>query len=125
MEELMQADIIQTELDAAEEYILTRIFGSIDDVKLSGVVNWLFTQATKGKNFNSFINETINKFEFLARGFMTETGYINGNSLTEIIVKKAPILNGCVNLPTLKPIDYAKLLDEIINFQALGIILKQ
>ena len=49
-------DLIQTELDIAEEYILTKIFGSIDNVKLSGVANWLFTQISKGKNFENFIN---------------------------------------------------------------------
>lgn len=125
MEDLIQVDLIQKELDIAEEYILTKIFGSVEDVKLSGVANWLFTQATKGKNFNGFINETINKFEFIAKGFMTENGYINGNSLTEMAVRKVPMLNGALNLPTLKPIDYAKMLDEIINFQALGVILKQ
>lgn len=118
-------DLIQSELDIAEEYILTKIFGSIDDVKLSGVANWLFTQFTKGKKFENFLNDNIKKFEFIAKGLMTENGYINGNSLTEIIIKKAPVLNGCINLPTLKPLDYAKLLDEIINFQALGILLKQ
>jgi hypothetical protein len=117
-------DLIQSELDIAEEYILTQIFGSIDNVKLSGVANWLFTQISKGKNFEDFINENIQKFELLAKGFITETGYINGNLLTEFLVKKAPILNGCINLPTLKPIDYAKLLDGIINFQALGILIK-
>ena len=117
-------DLIQSELDVAEEYILTQIFGSIDNVKLSGVANWLFTQVTKGKNFEVFINEYIQKFELIAKGFITENGYINGNSLTEVITTKAPILKGCINLPTLKPIDYAKMLDEIINFQALGHIIR-
>lgn len=117
-------DLIQTELDIAEEYILTQVFGSVDNVRLSGVANWLFTQVTKGKNFESFINENIQKLEFIAKGFITENGYINGNLLTEFLVKKAPILNGCVNLPTLKPIDYAKMLDSIINFQALGTIIR-
>ena len=117
-------DLIQTELDIAEEYILTQIFGSVDNVRLSGVANWLFTQLSKGKNFENFINENIQKLEFIAKGFITENGYINGNLLTEFIVKKAPVLNGCINLPTLKPIDYAKLLDEIINFQALGHIIR-
>ena len=117
-------DLIQSELDIAEEYILTRIFGSIDNVRLSGVANWLFTQVTKGKNFEAFVNDNIQKLEFIAKGFITETGYINGNLLTEVISEKAPILKGCVNLPTLKPIDYAKMLDEVINFQALGKIIR-
>ena len=117
-------DLIQTELDIAEEYILTQIFGSVDNVRLSGVANWLFTQISKGKNFEDFINENIQKFEFIAKGFITEKGYINGNLLTELLIKKAPILNGCINLPTLKPIDYAKTLDSIINFQALGTIIR-
>ena len=117
-------DLMQTELDIAEEYILTQVFGSVDNVRLSGVANWLFTQISKGKNFADFINENIQKLEFIAKGFITENGYINGNLLTEFLVKKAPILNGCVNLPTLKPIDYAKMLDSIINFQALGTIIR-
>ena len=117
-------DLIQTELDIAEEYILTQIFGCVDNVKLSGVANWLFTQLSKGKKFEQFINENIKKFEFLAKGFITENGYINGNSLSEMIIKKAPLLNGCINLPTLKPIEYAKMLDKIVNFQALGQIIR-
>lgn len=117
-------DLIQTELDTAEEYILTKIFGCVDNVRLSGVANWLFTQFSKGKQFEQFVNENIKKFEFFAKGFITENGYINGNLLTEVITKKAPVLNGAINLPTLKPIEYAKLLDEIINFEALGNILR-
>lgn len=117
-------DLIQSELDIAEEYILTQIFGSLENVKLSGVANWLFTQVTKGKSFEVVLNENIQKFELIAKGFITETGYINGNSLTEFLTTKAPILKGCVNLPTLKPIDYAKMLDEVINFQALGKIIR-
>lgn len=117
-------DLIQTELDLAEEYILVRMFGNLDDIKLSGVANWMFVQVTKGKNFNKFLNEYIEKFEFIARGFITETGYIDGNALTEIITSKAPILQGALNLPTLKPIEYARMLDEIINFEALGKLIK-
>jgi hypothetical protein len=117
-------DLIQTELDAAEEYILTQIFGSMDDVKLGGVANWLFVQMTKGKSFHNWLNDNILKMEFLIKGFMTEAGYINGNSLTELIINKAPVLNGTLNLPTLKPIEYAKVLDSIINFKALGQLIR-
>lgn len=115
---------IQSELDAAEEYILTKIFGGLDNIRLTGVSNWIFTQVTKGKNFQSFLNEYIQIFEKLAKGFITENGYVDGNSLTELVTNKAPILKGALNLPTLKPIDYAKMLDEIINFEALGQIIK-
>lgn len=118
-------DLFQSELDIAEEYILTQIFGNIDNVRLSGVANWLFAQFTKGRNFTSFVNENISKFELIAKGFATENGYINGNLLTETITSKVPILNGCLNLPTLKPIEYAKALDGIINFKALGEILRK
>lgn len=115
---------IQSELDAAEEYILTKIFGSLDNIRLTGASNWIFTQVTKGKNFQSFLNEYIQIFEKLAKGFITENGYVDGNSLTELVTAKAPILRGALNLPTLKPIDYAKMLDKIINFEALGQIIK-
>lgn len=117
-------DLIQSELDAAEEYILTRVFGSIDNVKLPGIAGLIFNQISKGKNFETFINDNIKKLEFYARCFITDTGYINGTALTEVLTSKAPILKGCINLPTLKPIDYAKTLDEFINFQALGQIIR-
>lgn len=117
-------DLIQSELDVAEEYILTQIFSSIDNVKLTGLAGILFTQLSKGKNFENFINEQLQKLEFYARCFMTENGYVNGNALTEALTTKAPILKGCINLPTLKPIEYAKMLDEFINFQALGHIIR-
>lgn len=117
-------NVIQSELDAAEEYILTQIFGSMNDIKLGGVANWLFTQITKGKTFHNWLNEFIQKMEFVLKGFITENGYVDGNILTEFIIAKAPILKGALNLPTLKPIDYAKVLDEIIGFQALGQLIK-
>ncbi len=117
-------DLRQQELDLAEEYILAKIFGSVENIRLNTVPNWLFTQFSKGKKFEDFINENIQKFEFIAKGFMTENGYIDGNRVTEMIVNKATILNGALSLPTLKPIDYAKMLDEIIGFEALGSILR-
>ena len=117
-------DLIQAELDIAEEYVLTRIFGSLDNVKLTGIAGFAFTQLSKGKNFENYINEQLQKLEFFARCFMTDNGYVNGLTLTEAITTKVPILRGCISLPTLKPIDYAKMLDEFINFQALGQIIK-
>lgn len=117
-------NVIQSELDAAEEYILTKIFGSLDNIRLNGASNWIFTQVTKGKNFQNFLNEYIQILEKIAKGFITENGYVDGNSLTEFVITKAPALRGALNLPTLKPIDYAKMLDEIINFEALGQIIK-
>lgn len=117
-------DLLQQELDIAEEYILTKLFGDINNIRLNAVPNWLFTQFTKGKKFEDFLNENIQKLEFICKGFMTENGYIEGNRISEIISDKAPILKGCVNLPTLKPIDYAKMLDEVINFEALGHIIR-
>lgn len=117
-------DLLQQELDIAEEYILTKLFGDINNVRLNAVPNWIFTQFSKGKKFEDFLNENIQKLEFISKGFMTETGYLDGNRLSEVISNKAPILKGCVNLPTLKPIDYAKMLDEVINFEALGLIIR-
>jgi hypothetical protein len=117
-------DLLQTELDIAEEYILTKLFGNVNNIRLNAVPNWLFTQIAKGKKFEDFLNENIQKLEFISKGFMTETGYLDGNRITEIICNKVPILRGCVNLPTLKPIEYAKMLDEFINLEALGQLIK-
>ena len=117
-------DLRQQELDIAEEYILVKLFGSVDNIRLNTVPNWLFTQFSKGKKFEDFINENIQKFEFVAKGFMTDTGYIDGNRVTEMLTNKATILKGALNLPTSKPIEYAKMLDEIIGFEALGNILR-
>ena len=117
-------DLRQSELDIAEEYILTKLFGDLNNIRLNAVPNWLFTQFSKGKKFEDFLNENIQKLEFISKGFMTENGYIEGNRISEIIGDKAPILKGCINLPTLKPIDYAKMLDEVINFEALGQLIR-
>lgn len=117
-------DLIQQELDIAEEYILTKLFGNINNIRLNAVPNWIFTQIAKGKSFENYINELIQKFEHISKDFMTDTGYLDGNKITEVITNKVPILKGCVNLPTLKPIDYAKMLDEIIGFEALGLIIR-
>lgn len=117
-------DLIQSELDLAEEYILTKIFGNVCDIRLNAVPNWLFTQVSKGKKFEDFLNENIQKAEFICKGFMTENGYLQGDRISELISDKVPMLKGCINLPTLKPIDYAKMLDEVINFEALGHIIR-
>ena len=114
--------VIQSELDIAEEYILSKLFGDIYNIKLGLVVNTVLN--LKGVNLHNLINQKILEFENKIKPYMTETGYIDGNKLTETLTNKFVILKGCITFPTLKPIEYAKILDEMIGIEAIGMLLK-
>lgn len=115
-------EAIQSELDTAEKFILDKVFGDATNIELGTKVKMWFL--SKNLNADVYINEKIKMFEAVAKDYITPNGYVDGNRLTEMIVLKCPVLKGCIALPTLKPVEYAQLVDMFINFEALGKLIK-
>lgn len=108
---------IQRELDIAEEYVLTRLFGSVDNPVISKKLQLVLI--AKNINFDDFINEKIEIFEEFSKDFMNEDGYYNGNQLSRALALKFPLLQD-IQLPNMKPIELVKMLDSVINLDSIG-----
>lgn len=108
---------IQRELDKAEEYALSVLFGDINNPRISPKVK-LFLVA-KGISFDGFINEKINVFETFSKDFMNEDGYYIGSKLSKALAIQFPVLEG-LNLPDIKPIDLFKMINQLIGLERLG-----
>lgn len=107
----------QRELDRAEEYVLTALFGDINRPVLSPKVQ-LFLVA-KNINFDDFINEKIAIFEEFSKDFMNDEGFYIGEKISKVIAIKYPQLNG-LNIPDIKPIDLFKMLNNLIGLENIG-----
>jgi hypothetical protein len=112
---------IQKELDRAEEYVLTALFGDINKPKLSPKVQ-LFLVA-KGISFDDFINHKIEIFEAFSVDFMNEEGYYIGDKLSKAITLQFPQLQG-LEIPNIKPIDFFKMLNNLIGIETIGQIIQ-
>ena len=108
---------IQQELDIAEEYILTRLFQDVKNPVISKKLQ--LVMIAKNINFDEFINEKIQIFEEFSKDFMTEDGYYNGNQLTKLLALKFPEFENA-QLPNMKPIEVAKMLDNFLNLESIG-----
>lgn len=108
---------IQRELDRAEEYVLTALFGDIKNPKLSPKIQ-LFLVA-KGINFDDFINDKIQIFETFSEDFMNDEGFYIGEKLSKAISIKYPQLKG-VEIPDIRPVDFFKML----NIETIGQIIQ-
>lgn len=111
----------QRELDRAEEYVLTALFGDINNPKLSPKVK-LFLVA-KGISFDDFINEKIEIFETFSSDFMNDEGYYIGEKISKVLAIKFPLLQG-LQIPDIKPIDLFKMLNNIIGIEAIGQVIQ-
>jgi hypothetical protein len=112
---------IQRELDRAEEYILTVLFGDYKNPVLSKKIQ-LFLIA-KGINFEDYINKKIELFEEFSYDFMTEEGYYEGSKLTKALLLQFPQLAG-LEIPDIKPIDFFKMLNNLIGLEAIGRVIQ-
>ena len=118
----MVNEVIQSELDKFEEYILTKIFGNINNLQCSKVIQLYLM--SKNIKLEQFINEKILMFETFISDYMTSEGIVEGDRLTKCVIEKYPTLNGCITLPSLKLSEYAKIVDEIIGLEAVGHIIR-
>ena len=114
--------VIQSELDRFEEYILTKVFGDVNNLQCSKVIQLYLM--SKNIKLEQFINEKILMFEAFISEYMTSEGIVEGDRLTKYVIERYPALNGCITLPSLKLSEYAKMIDEIIGFEAVGHIIR-
>lgn len=118
----MVNEVIQSELDRFEEYILTKIFGNINNLQCSKVIQLYLM--SKNIKLEQFINNKIQMFEAFISDYMTSDGMVEGDRLTKYVIEKYPALKGCITLPSLKLSEYAKIVDEIIGLNAVGHIIR-
>ena len=118
----MVNEVIQSELDKFEEYILTKIFGNINNLQCSKVIQLYLM--SKNIKLEQFINNKIQMFEAFISDYMTSDGIVEGDRLTKYVIEKYPALKGCITLPSLKLSEYAKIVDEIIGLNAVGHIIR-
>ena len=98
---------IQKELDRAEEYILTQLFGDLENPIIDKKLQIYLT--LKGLTFDNFINSKIEVFENFIKNFMREDGFLDGEKISKVITIQCPILSG-LNLPSARLIDYLKII---------------
>lgn len=118
----MVNEVIQSELDRFEEYILMKIFGNINNLQCSKVIQLYLM--SKNIKLEQFINNKIQMFEAFISDYMTSDGMVEGDRLTKYVTEKYPALKGCITLPSLKLSEYAKIVDEIIGLDAVGHIIR-
>ena len=118
----MVNEVIQSELDRFEEYILMKIFGNINNLQCSKVIQLYLM--SKNIKLEQFINNKIQMFEAFISDYMTSDGMVEGDRLTKYVIEKYPALKGCITLPSLKLSEYAKIVDEIIGLDAVSHIIR-
>lgn len=118
----MVNEVIQSELDRFEEYILMKIFGNINNLQCSKVIQLYLM--SKNIKLEQFINNKIQMFEAFISDYMTSNGMVEGDRLTKYVIERYPALKGCITLPSLKLSEYAKIVDEIIGLDAVGHIIR-
>ena len=114
-------DIKQQELDMAEEYILSKLFGNATNPVISK--KWESILILKNINYREKINEYLNIFEIFAKDLLKENGYFDGNKTTQLMILQFPYLQGLV-LPDIRPIDFFRLVDNLIGLDKIGEIIQ-
>ena len=114
-------DIKQQELDMAEEYILSKLFGNATNPVISK--KWETILILKNINYREKINEYLNIFEIFAKDLQKENGYFDGNKTTQLMILQFPYLQGLV-LPDIRPIDFFRLVDNLIGLDKIGEIIQ-
>lgn len=114
-------DIKQQELDMAEEYILSKLFSNATNPVISK--KWEAILILKNINYREKINEYLNIFEIFAKDLQKENGYFDGNKTTQLMILQFPYLQGLV-LPDIRPIDFFRLVDNLIGLDKIGEIIQ-
>ena len=110
-------NLMQRELDRAEEYVLTALLGDVQKPIISKKIQ--FFLVAKGIDFDSFINQKIQVFEEFSKDFMNDEGYYIGDKISKALVLQFPELQG-LEIPDIKPIDLFKMLNNLIGLEAIG-----
>ena len=102
----MLTDIKQTELDIAEERILTALFGdTVPDAK----TQWLL------KFFNIDLNELIQNFEYVVRPLMNDQGLVDGMLTKSLVATQYPTLSSFIPDKPFRLVDIADSLGKVIE----------
>ena len=115
-------DVKQNELDMAEEFVLTKLFGNAQTPVISK--KWEILLALKGIDYRQKINDYLFLFEQFAKDAQKDNGMFDGQKISHIITIQYPQLQGLV-LPDIRPIDLARFLDGMINLEKLGAYLRE
>lgn len=110
-------NLIQRELDKAEEYLLKTLFNNVQNPQISNKIK--FFMISKNIDFDTFINHKIMIFEEFSQDFMKDNGYYDGKKLTKVLLLKFPHLAG-LEIPDIKPIDFLKTIDNLVNLKQIG-----
>ena len=83
----MLVDVKQSELDLAEERLLTAVFGSTD---ISTGAQWML------KFLNIDINNYIQNFESMMKPLMLDNGKVDAALMKSIVSAKYPVLSNII-----------------------------
>lgn len=111
----------QKELDRVEEYVLNKLFGNIENPRLSLKIQT--AMAIKGINFADMVNEKIEVFENFVKDFMREDGFLDVEKIEKVVSVQYPIFDG-LKLPMARPIEYIKMLELFIPLEKLGAMIE-
>ena len=111
----MSNNLIQTELDMAEEHILTCLFGDIHSPKVNTFVETFL--AMRGKSLVGTINEYLVKFETLIKPILKENGYVDGAKFSNLMKVK---FNKDITIQDFRLIELTRALEPMLmNIKSL------
>lgn len=102
----MNNNLIQIELDMAEEHILKCLFGDINNPQVNTTIKSFL--ALQGKSLVGTINEYIDKFEAIIKPMLKENGYIDGAKFSELLKIK---LNQDIPIQDFRIIELTRVLE--------------
>ena len=108
---------IQKELDIAEEYVLTKLFGSVEQPIISPKIQLILT--AKNINFDEYINLKINIFENVVKDFMKENGYLDGEKVSKVLALNFSFMQG-ITLPDMRLKELIKAVENFVPLEKLG-----
>lgn len=101
----MLVDVKQSELDLAEERLLTAVFGSTE---IDAKAQWLL------KFLNIDINELIQNFENTVRPLMLDNGMIDVALTRSIVSSKYPVLSYIIPEKNFRLVDIVDELTKLL-----------
>ena len=114
-------DVKQNELDMAEEFVLAKLFGNAQTPVISK--KWEILLALKGIDYRQKINDYLFLFEQFAKDVQKDNGMFDGQKISHLMTIQYPQLQGLV-LPDIRPIDFFRLVDNLIGLDKIGEIIQ-
>lgn len=102
----MNNNLIQTELDMAEEHIISCLFGDVNNPQVNSTIRSFL--ALQGKSVAGVINEYIDKFEAIIKPMLKENGFIDGAKFSKLVKIK---FNQDINIQDFRIIELTRILE--------------